>query len=101
MSGYKDLRPTVLITGITGYLGSQVCLHFLNDGNFHVRGTVRSLNRREKIEPLIKAFGPLFSYLEIVEADLLDEASLIKAAAGCNYIVHTASPFYIDKPKDE
>ena len=66
-----------------------------------MRGTVRSLNRREKIEPLIKAFGPLFSYLEIVEADLIDEASLIKAAAGCNYIVHTASPFYIDKPKDE
>ena len=77
-------KPVVLITGISGYLGAHVCFHFLKDGNFKVRGTVRSLSRRSKIDPLKKAFGDyFFSELEIVEADLLDEASLVKAAKGC------------------
>ena len=71
----------VLITGISGYLGSHVCFHFLKDGQFRVRGTVRSIKNSAKIEPIKKAFGDhFFSEIDLVEADLLDEASLIKAA---------------------
>jgi hypothetical protein len=44
-----------------------------------VRGTVRSINNPEKIEPLKKAFGEYFDKLELVEADLCDENSIIKA----------------------
>ena len=69
----------VTITGISGYLGSQVCLAFLKNGNFIVRGTVRSLKNKEKIEPLKKAFGKYFKDLELVEADLMNEKSLIEA----------------------
>lgn len=102
MSSNQSKKPMVLITGISGYLGAHVCFHFLKEGNFRVRGTVRSLARRAKIDPLKKAFGDFFfAELELVEADLLDEASLIKAAEGCEYIVHTASPFPIAEPKDE
>lgn len=36
------LKPIVVVTGITGYLGIYVCLDFLKDGGFKVRGTVRS-----------------------------------------------------------
>ena len=43
-----------------------------------------------------KAFGDLFSQLELVEADLLDEESLRVACDNAEYIVHTASPFRID-----
>jgi len=32
---------------------------------------------------------------------LCDEKSMIKAMEGSTYIVHTASPFPIEKPKDE
>jgi nucleoside-diphosphate-sugar epimerase len=35
-----------------------------------------------------------------VEADLLDEQSWIPAVAGCDYILHVASPFLIEEPKD-
>lgn len=35
-------KPVVTITGISGYLGAQVCLHYLKDGSYRVRGTVRS-----------------------------------------------------------
>ena len=91
----------MLVTGVTGFLGSHVCLQFLKDDQFYVRGTVRSKKNREKMEPLEKAFGEHFKNLELVEADLLDEASLIKAAEGCTYIVHTASPFPLSGSKDE
>jgi nucleoside-diphosphate-sugar epimerase len=42
---------------------------------------------------LQKGFGEYyFSQLELVEADLNDETSLLSACAGATYIVHTASP---------
>ena len=76
-------KELVLITGVSGYIGSQVCLTFLKNGNCRVRGTVRSVSKPEKILPLKTAFGDLFDKLELVEADLCDEASIIKAAEGC------------------
>ena len=94
-------KPLVCITGISGYVGSQVCLYFLKDGKYKVRGTVRNTKRPEKLEPLKKAFGEFYDQLELVEADLDNEQSIIDAIAGCTYVVHTASPFPITKVKDE
>jgi len=42
-----------------------------------------------------KAFGKHFDQLELVEADLNDEESIVNAMKDCTYIVHTASPFPI------
>jgi len=39
----KQSKPRVLITGITGYLGSMICLQFLKDATYTIRGTVRDL----------------------------------------------------------
>ena len=95
-------KPIVLITGISGYIGSQVCLKFLQNGGFRVRGTVRSATNQAKIQPLIEGFGQeLFDQLELVEADLLQPQTLEDAIAGAQYVVHTASPFPIQKPKHE
>ena len=91
-------KPIVTITGVTGYVGSQVCLLFLKNGQYKVRGTVRSLTKEEKINPLKEAYGDLFNELELVEADLCDDASLMKAIEGATYVVHTAS--YIKEDKD-
>ena len=66
-------KPLVTITGISGYVGSQVCLHFLKDGGYRVRGTVRSTKNAKKMDPLKTAFREHFKALELVEADLLDE----------------------------
>jgi nucleoside-diphosphate-sugar epimerase len=56
----ESSKPTVLITGVSGYLGSHVALVFLKDGGYTVRGTVRDTKNEKKIEPLRKAFGELF-----------------------------------------
>jgi len=36
-------KPRVLVTGVNGFLGSQVCMKFLENGDFRVRGTMRSI----------------------------------------------------------
>ena len=41
VSGKLKGKPLVTITGVAGYIGSQICLDFLKSGEFRVRGTVR------------------------------------------------------------
>lgn len=98
----ESTKPLVVITGISGYLGSQVCRSFLADGSYRIRGTVRDKNNAKKMEPLKKAFGEVgFNSIEFVECDLLKPASLEKAIEGCDFLVHTASPISLKIPKDE
>jgi nucleoside-diphosphate-sugar epimerase len=86
-------KPIVVITGVSGYLGSHVALAFLKDGSYQVRGTVRDTKNEKKVAPIRKAFGDLFSQITLVEADLENKDSIIAAISGADYVVHTASPF--------
>lgn len=98
----QSTKPIVVITGVTGYLGSHVLEQFLKDGTYAVRGTVRDKNNEEKIAPLRTALGQeLFHQLTLVNADLLDPVSIDHAIAGADYVVHTASPLPLKQPKDE
>jgi nucleoside-diphosphate-sugar epimerase len=88
-----QIKEKVLITGVTGYIASQVTSYFLNDGGFDIRGTVRDPSNAEKLAPLKKAFGEEnFAKIEFARADLLDAESIDKAVSGCKYVVHCASP---------
>ena len=93
-------KPIVTLTGISGYLGSLTCLEFIKDGGYRVRGTVRDKDNQEKIAPLRTAFGAHFDKLELVNADLTDEQSLINAIKGSTYVVHLASPFFFSKDEN-
>ncbi len=57
----ESTKHKVVITGITGFLGSHVCDLFLKDGGYQVRGTVRDKNNEKKIAPVKKAFGEHFT----------------------------------------
>ena len=94
-------KPITTITGVSGFIGAQVCLDFLKSGDYHVRGTVRDSKNEAKIAPLRKAFGQYFDQLELVDADLLDAESIKKAISGSTYVVHTASPFYFPENDDD
>jgi len=95
------VKPILTITGVSGFLGSYVCLEFLKCGDYHVRGTVRDTKNEARIAPLRKAFGAYFDKLELVEADLLDPDSLTRAIAGSTYVVHTASPVSFSLAEDD
>lgn len=75
-----------LVTGASGYIAMHVIDQLLKQGHY-VRGTVRSLNDKEKVEHL-KKLGPV----ELVEADLSDDESLRKAVKGIDIVMHVASP---------
>ena len=92
--------PLVLVTGSSGYVASHCVKQLLEGGEYRVRGTVRSLKNSEVCDAL-KALVPESKFpLELVEADLLDEASWKKAVEGCTYVLHVASPFFVQRPKN-
>jgi dihydroflavonol-4-reductase len=91
-----------LITGINGYIGSQVCMTFLKHGGYQIRGTVRNKQDPKKFGELLKAFGQEYlSQIELFDMELMDTPSIERAVAGCQYIVHIASPNPSKAPKDD
>jgi len=56
----SSIKPIVVITGVSGYVGSQVALLFLKDSNYKVVGTVRDTKNEAKLAPLREAFGEYF-----------------------------------------
>ncbi|CAI4225482.1 unnamed protein product [Auanema sp. JU1783] len=82
----------VLVTGASGYIGSQ-CVKQLLEQGFRVRGTVRSLKNPKKVDP-IKCLDKKGN-LELVEADLLNAECWDRVLDGCDYVLHVASPFPI------
>lgn len=92
-------EKTVLVTGASGYIASWIVKYLLEDG-FKVRGTVRNKNDKSKIEHLLKLQEQFPNKLELFEANLLTPNAFKEAMAGCEIVIHTASPFMIDGVKD-
>lgn len=90
----------VLITGISGFLGGHVALQLLEAG-YAVRGSVRNLDKAEKVRATLARAGADVSRLDFVALDLLGDAGWSEAMAGVRYLQHTASPFVLETPKDE
>lgn len=91
--------PLVLVTGVSGFIASWVAHAALKVG-YRVRGTVRSLKNEDKVKHL-RDLCPGSKYqLELVEADLTSDAGWNDAVRDCDYILHLASPFPLDDPKD-
>jgi dihydroflavonol-4-reductase len=90
----------VLVTGATGFVGSHCVVAALNAGH-RVRGTVRSLSRVTEVRTMVEAGGARnVDRLEFVEADLTHDDGWAEATAGCDYVLHTASPFPARQPDD-
>lgn len=93
--------PLVLVTGASGYVAMHVVQQLLREG-YRVRGTVRSLTNQKKLKP-IWDMCPDNSRdrLELVETDLNKDEGWSEAVKGCDYVLHVASPFPSEAPKDE
>ncbi|MFJ9346610.1 SDR family oxidoreductase [Streptomyces sp. NPDC101237] len=82
----------VLITGGTGFLGSWGVLTLLEAG-YTVRTTVRDPRREPALRSWLHAAAPFDDgRLTVVRADLEDPDGWDDAVAGCDYVLHVASP---------
>lgn len=94
-------KETVLVTGGTGFLGVHTILQLLQQG-YEVKTTLRSLVKKDSI---IKALeeGRItdFSHLSFIEADLTNDNNWDEAVKDCDFVLHVASPFPAQDPKDE
>lgn len=92
---------TVLVTGGSGFVGSHLIVQLLEAGH-QVRTTVRSLDREEGVRTMLKESGvEPGDHLSFFAADLESDAGWCEATAGCDYVLHVASPFPIGHPKHE
>jgi len=91
----------VLVTGGSGFIGTHCILQSL-DAGYRVRTTVRSLKREADVRAMLKAGGAEpGDRLSFVPADLQNDAGWPEAAAGCDFVLHVASPLPASVPKDE
>jgi dihydroflavonol-4-reductase len=96
---------TVLVTGGSGFIGAHCILALLEAGH-EVRTTVRSLKREADVRAMLKAGGANLqsgpgSRLAFFAADLEKDAGWAEAVAGCEYVLHVASPLPPRAPKHE
>lgn len=91
----------VLVTGGSGFLGAHCILDLLKAG-YRVRTTVRSAKREADVLAMLKAGGAEpGAALSFAIADLMADAGWPQAVAGCDYVLHVASPFPPGVPKHE
>ncbi len=95
----NQIMKTYLVTGASGYIASWIVKYLLEQGE-RVHGTVRSLKNADKISHLLDLQNKYPEQLFLFEADLLNKESFSPAMKGCDFILHTASPFMISKIKD-
>lgn len=94
---------TVLVTGASGFIAQHTILQLLEAG-YRVRGTVRSLDRAAAARAVLAARDPRAAdedRLQLVAAELTDNAGWAEAVRGCRYVLHLASPLPNQPPAHE
>jgi nucleoside-diphosphate-sugar epimerase len=94
------MSDQVLLTGISGFLGGHVALALLEAG-YTVRGSLRNPAKADQVRATLSKAGADLTRLDFVTLDLLNDQGWAEAAQGCRYLLHTASPFVLQMPKDK
>ncbi|KAF7637685.1 3Beta_HSD domain-containing protein [Meloidogyne graminicola] len=93
----KTRKKAVLVTGASGFLGAHCVKQLLNCG-YSVVGTVRSLQNKLKVQPLLDLASSFpKENFKLIEADLNNKECWKRAIFGCSFVLHVASPFPIEE----
>ena len=89
----------VLVTGASGFIAEHCIIELLKNG-YSVKGSLRTMNREQEVRDAVKTETD-DAKLEFCKLDLLEDDGWEDAMWDCDYLMHVASPFVIEDPKDE
>lgn len=94
------MTQTVLLTGISGFIAKHVAARLLHAGH-RVRGSLRRMDRAEEVRTALRPVvgDAALERLSFLALDLEQDAGWPQALAGCDALLHTASPFPIVQPE--
>jgi dihydroflavonol-4-reductase len=91
----------VLVTGGSGFIGGHCIQQTLAAGH-SVRATLRNAARGDEVRRQLEHAGSSgLDRLSFAAADLERDAGWPEAVAGCDFVLHVASPFPSVEPKNE
>jgi len=94
------MSETVLVTGGRGYVAGWCIIQLLERG-YTVRATLRSRSTEQALRAVIAEAVDPAERLSFVVADLTSDEGWDDAVAGCDYVLHVASPLGLDSPGDK
>ncbi len=91
----------ILVTGASGYVGTQLIAALLRDGGQPpVRAVVRSAAREDGLRAAVRRGGADDHGVEVVTADLMSDDGWKAAMTGVDEVYHVASPIPPAQPED-
>ena len=90
---------TVLVTGGSGYIGGWCVAQLLQQG-YVVRTTVRDLAKEAAVRASLSKIVDPGNRLSFHAVNLTADAGWDEAMAGCDYLLHVASPLGVADPRD-
>ncbi|WP_026554564.1 SDR family oxidoreductase [Arthrobacter sp. 35W] len=92
------MAGTVLVTGGTGFVAGWCIVELLNRG-YQVRTTIRSPGRIQAVTAAVAAEAQT-DRMGFATADLTSDDGWAEAVAGCDYVLHVASPLGEENPRN-
>lgn len=93
---------TVLVTGATGYIARHIVAKLLNRGDT-VRGSARNLSRLDELRAALTPAlddPDALNRFSLVALTLTSDDGWADAMQGVDVLIHTASPFPMEQPKN-
>jgi dihydroflavonol-4-reductase len=93
------MPKTVLVTGGTGFIAGWAIVSLLIEG-YEVRTTIRDARREGGLRAAVTSRTSGRDRLSFAVADLTRDEGWDRAVAGCQHVLHIASPLGRDAPRD-